>query len=297
LAFIHQEHHHARTEPTHSAAALLVAALFSAGATAQTMVYPAKGQSRRPAEEDASECNTWAVQQSKYDPANPPPPPDARPSASQDGDRTTPGAGRARGGTRRGRRGEIVADDAGAGAAVGAAAARGQSRRQNAAQGQQQQQAAAPAAAGRHGQLQQGARGVPRRPRLQRQVSCDAAQPGPRFMSATSPVFRDLRQTPRDFSLVLGGPLYQLLRRAICAATGWSCCTGASPPSRSSAGFRCCCCRPSTATCCMGGPPCRSCWTWKSTSSSWWRCRLLIAAELRGAPLMRFVARQFSIGT
>jgi hypothetical protein len=123
------------------AAALLVAALFSAGATAQTMVYPAKGQSADQQKKDASECNTWAVQQSKYDPANPPPPPAATaPPKTATG--TTPGAG-ARGAARGAVVGEIVADDAGAGAAVGAAAARGQSRRQNAAQGQQQQQAAA----------------------------------------------------------------------------------------------------------------------------------------------------------
>jgi hypothetical protein len=39
-------------------------------------------------------------------------------------------------------------------------------------------------------------------------------------MSATSPVFMDLRQTPRDFSLVLGGPLYQLLRRGHLCGDG-----------------------------------------------------------------------------
>ncbi len=38
----------------------------------QQAVYPAKGQSAEQQQKDESECYTWAVQQSKYDPANPP---------------------------------------------------------------------------------------------------------------------------------------------------------------------------------------------------------------------------------
>jgi len=118
----------------------LVAALFSAGASAQTVVYPAKGQSADKQKKDEGECHTWAVQQSKYDPANPPPPPaTAKPPTTATG--TTPGAG-ARGAARGAVVGEIVADDASAGAKVGAVAARGQSRRQNSAAAQQQQAAA-----------------------------------------------------------------------------------------------------------------------------------------------------------
>ena len=57
------------------ASALLIAAMFAVGAAAQTVVYPAKGQSPDQQKKDEGECHTWAVGQSKYDPANPPPPP------------------------------------------------------------------------------------------------------------------------------------------------------------------------------------------------------------------------------
>jgi len=122
-------------------ALLCSTALAATGALSQTYVYPAKGQSADQQKKDEGECHTWAVQQSKYDPANPPPPPAAaKPATTATG--TTPGAG-VRGAARGAVVGEIVADDASTGAAVGAVAARGQSRRQNAQAQQQQQQAAA----------------------------------------------------------------------------------------------------------------------------------------------------------
>jgi len=116
-----------------------VAAAFTASVSAQTFVYPAKGQSPDQQKKDEGECHTWAVGQSKYDPANPPPPATAKPATTATG--TTPGAG-ARGAARGAVVGEVIADDASTGAAVGAAAARGQSRRQNNAAAQQQTQAA-----------------------------------------------------------------------------------------------------------------------------------------------------------
>jgi hypothetical protein len=123
------------------ASALIVAAAFAAaGVMAQTFVYPAKGQSPDQQKKDEGECNTWAVQQSKYDPAKPPPPP-ATAQAPTTATGTTPGAG-ARGAARGAVVGEVVGGDASTGAAVGAVAARGQSRRQNATQAQQQSQAA-----------------------------------------------------------------------------------------------------------------------------------------------------------
>ena len=121
--------------------ALLIAAAFATGVSAQSYVYPAKGQSPEQQKKDESKCHSWAVQQSKYDPANPPPTAAATPPTTASG--TTPGAG-ARGAARGAIVGEIVGGEAGAGAAAGAAAARGQSRRQNSAQQQaatQQQQA------------------------------------------------------------------------------------------------------------------------------------------------------------
>jgi hypothetical protein len=112
-------------------------------ARAQQIVYPAKGQSPEQQKVDEAACYSWAVQQSRFDPANPPPPQQAaQPPTTATG--TTPGAG-VRGAARGAVVGEIVGGDAGAGAAAGAVAARGQSRRQNAAaaeQAQQQQQAA-----------------------------------------------------------------------------------------------------------------------------------------------------------
>ena len=117
---------------------LLNAALVAVGLTAasvvsaQQYVYPAKGQTPQKQKTDEGQCHTWAVQQSKYDPTNPPQQAAAPPTTATG---TTPGAG-ARGAARGAVVGEIVADDARTGAAVGAVAARGQSRRQNRAQGQ-----------------------------------------------------------------------------------------------------------------------------------------------------------------
>ena len=119
--------------------ALVVAATFAASASAQQYAYPAKGQSPDQQKKDEGECHTWAIQQSKYDPANPPKQA-AAPAPATTATGTTAGAG-ARGAARGAVVGGVMGD-AGAGAAAGAVAARGQSRRQNAAQGQQQQQAA-----------------------------------------------------------------------------------------------------------------------------------------------------------
>jgi len=116
--------------------ALVIAATFAASASAQQYVYPAKGQSPEQQKKDEGECHTWAIQQSKYDPANPPKQA-AAPAPATTATGTTPGAG-ARGAAKGAVIGEVVGDDAGTGAAVGAAAARGQSRRQNKAATQQQ---------------------------------------------------------------------------------------------------------------------------------------------------------------
>ncbi len=124
-------------------AVCLVAIFAVGGAAAQQYVYPANGQSPEQQKSDEAACYSWAVGQTGFDPAKPPPAaPAAKPPTTATG--TTPGAG-VRGAARGAVVGEIVGGDAGAGAAAGAVAARGQSRRQNAAaaqQGQQQQQAA-----------------------------------------------------------------------------------------------------------------------------------------------------------
>ena len=120
--------------------ALIIAATFAAGASAQQFIYPGKGQSPQQQKKDEGECHLWAAQESKYDPTKPPQQTAAaKPPTTATG--TTPGAG-VRGAARGAVVGEVVGGDAGAGAAAGAVAARSQSRRQNAAQAQQQQQAA-----------------------------------------------------------------------------------------------------------------------------------------------------------
>ena len=122
---------------------MTLAAALALPAAAQQYVYPAKGQKPEQQKADEAACHTWAVQQSGFDPAKPPPPP-AAPAQPTTATGTTPGAG-VRGAARGAVVGEVVGGDAGTGAAVGAVAARGQSRRQNAAaaqSSQQQQQAA-----------------------------------------------------------------------------------------------------------------------------------------------------------
>src|SRR3954468_23463090 len=105
---------------------LLVAALFAGSASAQ-YVYPAKGQSPDKQKKDEGECHMWAVGQSKYDPANPPPQASAPPPPTT-ATGTTPGAG-ARGAARGAVVAEVVGGDARSGAAAGAVAGRSQSRR------------------------------------------------------------------------------------------------------------------------------------------------------------------------
>jgi hypothetical protein len=120
-----------------SSAIALVVAIAMPVALAKQFVYPAKGQSAQQQQKDEAECYTWAVQQSGFDPAKPPPQQQAaKPPTTATG--TTPGAGvrGAAGGAVVG----AIAGDAGAGAAAGAVVARSQSRRQNAAAAQQQQQ-------------------------------------------------------------------------------------------------------------------------------------------------------------
>jgi hypothetical protein len=118
--------------------ALALTATLISEASAQQFVYPAKGQSPQQQKSDEAACYSWAVEQTGFDPANPPPQQQAaKPPTTATG--TTPGAG-VRGAARGAVVGEVVGNDAGAGAAAGAVAARGQSRRQNRAAAQQEQE-------------------------------------------------------------------------------------------------------------------------------------------------------------
>jgi hypothetical protein len=119
---------------------IALAAALVGETSAQQYVYPAKGQSPQQQKNDEAACYQWAVQQTGFDPAKPPPQQAAQtPPTTATG--TTPGAG-LRGAARGAVVGEMVGGDAGAGAAAGAAAGRAQSRRQNAAASQQAQQQA-----------------------------------------------------------------------------------------------------------------------------------------------------------
>jgi len=53
---------------------LVLAAAMIGEAGAQQYVYPAKGQTPQQQKTDESACYTWAVEQTGFDPAKPPPP-------------------------------------------------------------------------------------------------------------------------------------------------------------------------------------------------------------------------------
>jgi hypothetical protein len=118
--------------------ALAVTAILITDAFAQQIVYPAKSQSPEQQKTDEAACYSWAVEQSMFDPANPPAQQQAA-KAPTTPSGTAPGAG-VRGAARGAVVGEIVDDDAGTGAAAGATAARAQSRRQNKASAEQAKQ-------------------------------------------------------------------------------------------------------------------------------------------------------------
>ena len=117
-----------------------IGVVLAAKASAQTYVYPEKGQSPQQQEFDRGQCYSWAVQQSGFDPANPqvasaaPPP---SPGAPQGG--MFRGAA---GGAALGAVGGAIGGDAGRGAAIGAGvgALFGGFRRMRWAEEQQQQQ-------------------------------------------------------------------------------------------------------------------------------------------------------------
>jgi len=119
---------------------VLAGCVAASSATAQQIVYPAKGQSAEQQKKDEYDCHQWAVKNTGVDPTKPAPQTATAPPPPTTATGVTPGAG-ARGAARGAVVGGIVGD-AGAGAAAGAAAGRAQSRRQNAAQQQQATQQA-----------------------------------------------------------------------------------------------------------------------------------------------------------
>jgi hypothetical protein len=103
--------------------------------------YPSQGQSSEQQSKDQGECHAWAVQQTAFDPANPPAPAAAAPAPAPQGGLLR-GAAR---GAAVGAVGGAIAGDAGKGAAVGAGtgALLGGMRRRDQQRAQVQQQGAA----------------------------------------------------------------------------------------------------------------------------------------------------------
>ena len=128
--------------------AVAILLLNCATAMAQQFVYPQKGQSAEQQQKDEYECQSWAVQQTGYDPMAAAQTAPASSAPANTG--AQPGSG-LRGAAKGAMVGGVIGaidDDAGKGAGIGAAAGavagRSQSRRQQAsAQQQTQQQAAA----------------------------------------------------------------------------------------------------------------------------------------------------------
>lgn len=109
-------------------------------APARAFVYPEKGQTAQQQEFDRGQCYSWAVQQSGFDPANPPPPTAPPPMQA------APQGGLLRGafgGAALGAVGGAIGGNAGEGAAIGAAVGGlfGMMRRARQVEEQQQQQA------------------------------------------------------------------------------------------------------------------------------------------------------------
>ena len=126
--------------------AMVLLALPAMGQT----VSPAKGQSAEQQQKDEGECYSLAVQQSGYDPANPPPPAQTAP--------VTGSGGRVRGAAAGAAVGAIGGNDVGnaaaKGAVVGGVAQRNRNRGAAAQQNQQQQASASAFQSARAGCLQ-----------------------------------------------------------------------------------------------------------------------------------------------
>jgi len=130
--------------------AVVIASLLAVTASAQPIVYPAKGQSAEKQKQDEYKCYDWAKQQSGFDPMQAGSQPAAAPPPE-------PSGGRVRGAARGAVGGAVIggiAGDAGKGAAIGAATGTMVGgARQRRAKAQQQQSAQQQTAA--TGELQQ----------------------------------------------------------------------------------------------------------------------------------------------
>lgn len=100
-----------------ASALLLSACSIEAWAQAQLMIYPAAGQTPQEQQQDQYQCHTWAVNQTGYDPSNPPA--QSSPQFGSASKETLRGGAR---GAAVGAAIGAIAGDAGKGAAIGATA-------------------------------------------------------------------------------------------------------------------------------------------------------------------------------
>lgn len=118
-------------------AAVIIGCCAGAALAQQPFIYPTRGQSQQQLQFDKGQCYTWGVQQSGYDPANPPTPPPPPPMGGGEpqGDQVAKGLF---GGALLGAGIGAISGNAGEGAAIGALF--GGIRRARMAEQQQQQQ-------------------------------------------------------------------------------------------------------------------------------------------------------------
>ncbi len=149
------------------AATAMLLPLFAVG---QQAVYPAKGQTPDQQKSDEAECYTWAVQQSGYDPAKPPPA-----TATAQPAPVTGSGGRARGAAAGAAVGAIGGNDVGNAAAKGAVVGGVAQRNRNRNAAAASNQAAADQQQSGRRVVPEGAPGLPGRSRVHGQVnSCGA---------------------------------------------------------------------------------------------------------------------------
>ena len=117
--------------------ALAFAMLLPLAAASQQAVYPGKGQTPEQQKTDEGQCNTWAIQQSGYDPARPP-------AAAQAQTAPVTGSGaRVRGAAAGAAVGAVGGNDVGNAAAKGAVVGGVVRRNKNRAAASQQNEATA----------------------------------------------------------------------------------------------------------------------------------------------------------
>ena len=105
---------------------MIFAALgFTSTVSATQVVYPANGQSTEQQKKDEQECNTWAMENSGYDPSK------SQSTTQESSQSSGPSGVRLRGAAKGALIGEIADEDTGDAAAIGAVLGGSRERRKN----------------------------------------------------------------------------------------------------------------------------------------------------------------------